>query len=382
MLLPRGSWVQRLTVACSLVPAVVRSQTTTPQASTVTEPLVVDWRVPNGQFIDRRTPLEFSLSRALTPNDGRLAVMIGSTDVSDLLETAGTTMVYRPRMAPLPSGEREVVVYRRTAREWIELRRFALKVLTPRGFVKASISPNATLGSNGQVAEGRSSGTPEPERPTFQDLTLTSGIRTSHQSARWSVETHGNVSGFSRREQSLRFAQRGEAAPRVDLADYVVTVNGPRTQLSLGHVSVGDHRHLATAFGSRGATIATTVGATTVTLGAVNGTSVVGWDNLVGLDRPKHRVLSATLARELLPKRPGGLRASVSMLDGSLLPEASFTQGAVVDAERSKGFGVQLSGTMSGERIRVAAGFAHHQHDQGNRAAADQCAAHASTSSP
>ena len=46
------------------------------------------------------------------------------------------------------------------------------------------------------------------------------------------------------------------------------------------------------------------------------------------------------------------------MLDGSLLPEASFTQGAIVDAERSKGFGVQVSGTTASERLRVAAGYA------------------------
>lgn len=333
-------------------------QTTSPATTATREALTIQWNVPDQRFIDRRTAIEFSLSRALEADEGEIAVLIGSTDVTDLLEGSGTTFVYRPRIAPLPPGERDVAVYRRSAEAWTELQRFSLKVLTRRGLVRALVSPTAALGSNGQLAEGHSSGMPEPERPTFQDLTLTSGLRSSHQGTSWTVETQGNVAGASRRDQALRFSQRGADAPRVDLADYVVTVTGPRTRLALGHVTLGNHRHLASGFGSRGLTVASTVGPATLSLGAVNGTSVVGWDNFVGLDRSSHRVTAAELAAELVPRRPGALKATVSMLDGSLLPEQSFTQGAVVDAERSKGFGVQVAGKTAGERVTIAAGYA------------------------
>ena len=342
-----------------VVPGLAIAQTaTSPGSPPPTEPLTVRWNVPADRFIDRRSPLEFSLNRGLAPDEGEIAVLIGATDVTDLIERSGLTLVYRPRVAPLPSGERDVVVYRRAAGAWTEIQRFPLKVLTRRGLVRSSVAPVAAIGTTGQFAEGHSSGTPAPERPTFQDATLTLGLRSSHQGATWSVDAQGNVSGSSRREQALRFAQRGRDAPRVDLSDYVVTVSGPRTRLALGHVSVGDHRHLASEFGSRGLTLTNTAGPATLTLGAVNGTSVVGWDNFVGLDRPTHWVVSVALASELFPRRPGALKASVSALDGSLLPQQSFTQGAVVDAEQSKGFGVQLSGVTPGERVRVAAGYA------------------------
>jgi len=339
-------------------PALAGAQAATSMGAPGVEPITVRWNLPDDRFVDRRTPLEFSLSRPLAPHEGEIAILIGSTDVTDVLESRGATLVYRPRIAPLPAGERDVVVYRRTANAWAEIQRFPLRVLTRRGLVRASVAPSTTLGTNGQLAHGRSSGTPAPERTRFQDLTITSGLRSSHQGATWSIESQGNVAGASRRDHALRFAQRGAEAPRVDLSDYVVTVNGPRTRLALGHVSVGDHRHLANAFASRGLTVTSTVGPTALTLGAVNGTSIVGWDNVVGLERPNHRVVSLGLTGELLPSRPGALKASVSTLDGSLLPEQSFAQGAVVDAERSKGFGVQVSGVTPGERLRVAAGYA------------------------
>lgn len=347
-----------LALLLSLEPTVGAAQSATAAKSDGDEQIVIRFNVPEGGFVGRRTVLEFSLSRTLRPDDGEIAMLVGGTDVTDLLDRDGTTIRYRPRLAPLPSGERDVVVYRRFDGEWTELQRFPLKVLTTHGLVRASVEPTAALGTDGQLATGRSFDGPAPDRPTFQDVTLTSGLRSAHQGTAWMVESQGNLAGASRREQALRFAQRGGEAPRVDLSDYVVTVTGPRTRLSMGHVSIGNHRLLANAFTSRGLIVANALGLTTLTVGAVSGTSVVGWDNLVGLDRPQHRILSAALTRELIPQRAGALRASVSLLDGSLAPEQSFTQGAVVDAERSSGIGVQVSGAAAGERIRVAAGYA------------------------
>ena len=340
-----------------LLPAVTSAQQ--PPSTASVESLTVTGSVPKDRFIERHTALEFTLSRPLHADEGEIAVLIGSVDVSDLLERAPTKVVYRPRIAPLPAGERDIVVYQRTGGRWVELQRFALKVLRRDGLVRVALSPTATLGNSGQLAErGDLVGGTAAARSTFQDFTLTSAFRSAHEGAAWTLETQSNVVGASRQEQALQFAQRGADAPRVDLSDYLVSFRARRTRLALGHVSMGTNRHLVSGFGSRGVTIATDVGSTTLSLGATNGTSIVGWNHIVGLDNRDHRVMSAALGSELVPSRPGALRVDLSLLDGSLLPQTSFTQGAVVDAERSRGIGVQLSAATPDQRIRLSGGYA------------------------
>jgi hypothetical protein len=329
-----------------------------PVSSPAPESLTVTGNVPGDRFIDRHTTIEFSLSRPLLPNEGEIALLIGAVDVSDLLERSATRVAYRPRITPLPVGERELIVYRRAEGRWVELQRFALKVLRRGGLVRVSLAPTATLGNNGQLAAGRSAGVPTPPRVTFQDFTLASGVRSSHEGLSWTLETQSNVVGASRREQALRFGQRGQDAPRVDLSDYLITLRTRQARVSIGHVAVGSHRYLVNAFGSRGITLGTDLGPATVSLGAVNGSSVVGWNHLIGLEQRDHRVVSAALGADLVRRRPGALRMDVSLLDGSLLPQTSFTQGAVVDAERSSGAGMQLSAEMAGQRVRLRAGYA------------------------
>jgi hypothetical protein len=333
-----------------------------PPSTASVESLTVTGTVPTDRFIDRHTALEFSLSRPLLPDEGTIAIMIGSVDVSDLLELGATRVTYRPLLTPLPAGERDVIVYRHAKGRWVELQRFALKVLRRDGLVRVALSPSATLGNNGQLAErGDLVGGAPAARSTFQDFTLTSGFRTAHEGASWALETQSNVVGASRQEQALQFAQRGADAPRVDLSDYLVTFRARRTRLALGHVSMGTNRHLVSGFGSRGVTITTDVGPATLSFGATNGTSIVGWNHLVGLDNRDHRVMSAALGSELVPSRPGTLRVDLSLLDGSLLPQTSFTQGAAVDAEHSRGVGVQVSAATPDQRIRLSGGYARSQ---------------------
>jgi hypothetical protein len=90
----------------------------------------------------------------------------------------------------------------------------------------------------------------------------------------------------------------------------------------------------------------------------MNGTSVVGWSNPLGLQHPAHRIGSATLGMELLPRRPGALRIEVSGQNASLLPLSSFNQGAATDAEESRGLGVQVAVSDAAERLRLTGGIA------------------------
>ena len=156
---------------------------------------------------------------------------------------------------------------------------------------------------------------------------------------------------------------RRTLSSRGSAVELTVQLERGRTVLGLGHVSAGSHRHLMNGFASRGVSATVRGGVASLAVGAVNGSSIVGWNNISGLNNGDHRVYSATLGLELRPRRPGALHLDATVLDGSLLPQTSFTQGAVVDAERSTGGGVQLSATTPGERLRAAAGYSRSRFD-------------------
>src|SRR5262245_5224042 len=72
--------------------------------------------------------IELSLSRALQPADGSLAVLIGDTDVTAMLMTKAANVSYTPRL-PLTAGESDVTVWLVSAgNQWKEIARFPLRV--------------------------------------------------------------------------------------------------------------------------------------------------------------------------------------------------------------------------------------------------------------
>lgn len=338
-----------------------------PPSAPVDSMLTATAAFPSDRFVGGDSPVMFTLTRPVGATEGRLALVIGTTDVSALVERTPTSITYRPRGMRLPDGEYDVVLYLVGDRAWTEVARAPIKVLAPGGFTAASAKPSAALNMKGQLAEGHSGQAPEPERPTYQDFSLTGGLQSVHVRGGWTLRTQSNYLGVSRREEALRYALRQDEAPRLDLSDYVVQLERGGTAFGLGHVSTGSNRHLMNGFSSRGVSATVRGGAANLAVAAVNGSSVVGWNNFAGLDNGNHRVYSATLGLELQPRRPGALHLDATLLDGSLLPQTSFTQGAVVDAERSRGGGVQLSASTPGERLRAAAGYSRSRFDNPNR---------------
>src|SRR5690349_3730512 len=102
-------------------------------------PLTVTAAFPPDQYVSRHAPIALALSRPLVSDDGDVAVVVGSADVTALFERQGTRLVYRSRSVALPSGEHEVTVYRVRGGQWAELARFPLKVLSVAGFTKSSV---------------------------------------------------------------------------------------------------------------------------------------------------------------------------------------------------------------------------------------------------
>ncbi len=326
-------------------------------------PLVVATTIDTAEHLAARSVLEFALNRPLAADEGELVMTVGGVDVTALAERAGLRLVYRPTFAPIPAGTTDIVVYRKRGAQWTELRRLTIKVLTATGFTHIAATPSATIGNKGQLAEGRSAGIAQPDRPTYQDLVLNGSLQTTHERSRFVVETSSSYVGSSRRQEALRFFQRQEAAPRLDLANYRVMVRAGGASLTLGNTMFGSSRHLINGFGSRGASLSWSQRGTHLSVGALNAAPMVGWDNLVGLNRANNRVFGASVGRELLPARPGAMKVDLTMLSASMLPLGGFRQGAVLDAEQSAGGAFQLAMATPGQRARFAGGISRSRFD-------------------
>jgi hypothetical protein len=335
------------------------------------DPLLVTPAFSPDEWLAAGARLELRLSREPEPGAGRLAVFIGNRDVSDLFHRSRDVLVYDARTLPLPSGESELRVYQVTASHaWTELARIPVRVLTPAGLEKADVKPKLDVSNSGQLVERRF---PRPEagaalRDTYQDVTLNTGLRTIHVRRGLSVQAQANALGVTNREQALRFAERADAAPRYDLADYLVEVGLGSAELAFGHVGFGRQQHLVNGFRGRGVSSSLRIGRhMDLSLAAMNGTAIVGWSNLLGLSHNDHRVLGGSLALELVPTRPGMLRVEGSVMDGARRPLAAFNQGAITDSETSQGVGVHVQASDPTGRVGMEAGFArsryHNPHD-------------------
>jgi hypothetical protein len=128
----------------------------------------------------------------------------------------------------------------------------------------------------------------------------------------------------------------------------------------------GEHRLLMQGFGSRGLELRLPLGPRAgVALVAANGSQIVGWDNILGIQESEHRVVTGTLGAELLA-RPGGLRVEGSYLSGSLQPLFGFNQGFVNDSEEARGWGGRILAATQAQRFRLEGGYARTRFENPN----------------
>ncbi len=310
------------------------------------------------RWLDSRERIELRFSEP-APSHERIAVFAGNRDVTTLFEAAPGVLRYRADVPPLPAGEQEIIVYAvAEGKEWRELGRFPIKVLTRRGFEKATAKPALDLTNKGQIDQGQTPPQSFSSREHYQDFTAQGGLTTELQRGDFLLRTQANVTGVSYINEALRYGEKAENAPHIDLANYRVELQKGFTSVALGHVGFGSHRHLINGFSSRG--VVFTFGAgkpVSVALGAMNGTAIVGWDNIIGFQERQHRVYSATLGVELVPSRPGAARIEASLLDGSLLPLNGFTEGAIRSAEKSRGGALRVLLSDSSQRFTIDGGW-------------------------
>jgi hypothetical protein len=318
-----------------------------------------------GEWLDSDAQIELAVSPPLLPERGHLAVFIRETDVTSLFIATPQKLTYRPRSIRLPAGDSEIVVhFVGRDHRWQEIGRFPIRVRTRAGFEQSSFDPKLDVGTEGQVAEGHVLDASAPPRGTYQDFTTNTGFTTVHVRSGWTVQSQLNVVGVSHREKALRFEQDSVDAPRVDLSDYRVEVEKGIARASLGHVTWGANRHLVNQFQSRGATLSLRLGPRAdLTTAWLHGSTIVGWNHFLGVDRREHRFGAATLGLEGFPSRPGLLRLEATALTGSLLPLSGFNQGVVNDAEKSRAWGMRLLAATPGQRVRFEAGYSRSRFD-------------------
>ncbi|MDZ7632116.1 MAG: hypothetical protein U5K74_12430 [Gemmatimonadaceae bacterium] len=309
--------------------------------------------------------LELRLDRPLTAADGRIAVLVGTTDLSSLLEVRGTTVRLSLRGESNAGGTSAVAVYLVAADgAWTELGQFPLRRRTRAGLDSASWQPRIDAQSDGQLRSALPAGASATRATPFQDVSWNGGFRTRWQRGAWTSDLQTLLVAVPRTDARLRASLLGDRAPLVDLASYTLQIARGPVALSAGHLSLGRDRLLVNQFRSRGVAASIAMGRVAqLDLASAAGSELVGWDDPLGVARPSHRMQTATLALEAVPSQPGLVRAEVSALTGSLQPITGFTQGAVTDREVSRGFGSSVVAALPSQRVRLSLGVAQSRFD-------------------
>ncbi len=311
-------------------------------------------------YLGAQAGFTLTIDAALTA-DERLAIFLGDTDLSHLFVIGSDgTYHYPAQTLPLPAGQHDLVVYRVSAADWQELERLPLNVLTPMGLRHAELTPTLEVALNTQLSGRTRDDAPPLPRTTFQDLELRGGLSGLHQGEGWEIRSNANASGFSHREQALRFFERPEDAPKLDLESYLIEAQRDAVNLSLGHVVFGQNPLLMSGVANRGLTAHYAPNPwLDLGLGLMNATRIVGYDNIVGLNRlDDHRMAAGSIGVNLLADQPGELRAELTYFDGRVQDDTHFNFGEVADVEQNRGLGLQLSGLSASGRWRGNASYA------------------------
>jgi hypothetical protein len=306
-----------------------------------------------GSWIAHDGAVQLRIGQDLAARRSMLRIIAASTDVTALASYPEPGLVQiRLPAAALPAGESELAVYVVEGAQWRELLRAPLKLLTRGGFEQASVTPKLDLATKSQLAYEAYGTTGAPARERYADLTARGSLAFAAARNGWAADGQFNGTGSSHRPESLRYGERGAAANKFDLSDYAVRLTHGASTLSVGHQSVGNNPLLLSGFSSRGLGLTQRVGERIeLSLHALNATSIVGFDNFLGLETAEHRVVTGGVGLELLA-RPGALRAELMYMDASMLARGNFNAGEIVDAQTSHGFGLRLSGASQARRLR------------------------------
>lgn len=223
-----------------------------------------------------------------------------------------------------------------------------------------SFKPRMNIAIKSQFMEQRTGDTEPSERPTFIDSTIETGFEAEVTSGTFGLRSKFSMLGVTFQPEALRFKELGEEAPEFDLSEYLIDAKWGPAQFTLGHLCYGSHPFLLNSVCSRGMTFKVNVSdRVDFSINSMSATSIIGFDNMTGLDNfNNNNITAATLGFQLVKNNFGGIRLEASIMDGKRQAVSDFNAGEVVDAEKSRGFGFRLFGADNSGRLRIDVGYA------------------------
>lgn len=324
-------------------------------------------------------PLHFMFSKTTHIEDGRYAVLLGTEDL-----TASFTWISPTQLnglfndMPLPQGANILRAYQITDdNQWVEIGEAKIMVTAPNDNGQANhpavFHPRLIIGVKSQLRESHSATATPPLRRTYQDATLLGSFTSEYADDDSSFNSQLNFAGSSYRPEAIDFGVQSGGAPKIDVANYLVqsTFNNRAgvTGLSLGYVQAGNNPLLASGIGqsdlpsgsgigNRGALFTQKFNDRLDFSAAVqNATSLLGGNNLTGLNDPQHRFTTLALGGEVL-ERLGGLRIEITSFNGIVKPTFAMGEATLQDAEQSQGLGLRAQSQTAEGDIRSDVVFA------------------------
>ncbi len=345
-----------------------------------------------------KTAIEISFNRELDQTE-KVGITIEKTDVTGLFIKTESRFFYNAELMPLPLGISTLTVFLiQQNGTWKEISRFPLLVQSPKESEPSAVADS--LNETEKPAEGNKTEEPKTEdqnpkteeekksifnflptftiamkaqpfqsnfptenrpeeRATFNDFTFTGSIKNEVKVGNFKSDSNFDFAGSSFKPETLQFGTKGENAPDIDLASYLVNFQIGKAKFAWGHTSFGNNRHLVSSFSSRGLSFEMPINKRfDISAGVLNGTSLVGVGNFSGLGRVRHQVQGGTLGIEFFPKRQNAMRLEITGFNGYLQALNGVSEGRINDAERSRGFGLRFVTSDNSDRFKLEFGYA------------------------
>jgi hypothetical protein len=222
------------------------------------------------------------------------------------------------------------------------------------------ITPKFTFNAKSQLFEVRNPDAGAVKPSTFLNLDFAGGLTAQYQFNNMKIDADFTLVGSTLQSEALRFGQIQNQASQIDLSEYAVRISDDNKQFAVGHLCFGNHPFLLNNLCSRGVSGRVKINdLIDVSVARMSSTSIVGFENLLGLDKNDNVLDGASLGLQLMQNQSGGVRLETTWAGGSRAPVANFNVGEIVDAEKSDGIGVRVTGSDDAGRLKVDAGFAN-----------------------
>ena len=330
-------------VATGIFPQLIyaQQQYTLSELHTSQGEVISDW-ISNNQAFTIQLKAEEAPVGPVTHS--QFQVLIADNDVSTLFEFQQGQLVFSGGI-PLPAGENNLAVKQFINGKWHDIGQSQIKIMTSSGFKQSQWSPKLELNINSQLKEKTSGDSTASERPTFSDVTARIGLMSHHENDDMVIDSNVNLLSVSNRSQAIQFGNKAAKASKLDVADYLVSVQKGNNKVSMGQVSYGNNALLVDNLSRRGITWQYQNEANSTINGAIlNGSDIVGYNNFTGLANiNKQYVKVLGFGFNTLTDSRISLRIEGNYLDAQRTSQNDFGIGEIASAEKNQGMAFKVS---------------------------------------